>query len=172
MNRKRIAILSLVVVAILATAISLSRRAHAQAVDKLAGTYRLLSIKLTLQETGETTDILGKAPKGYIMYGRDGRMMVLEVKDERPRPRDLKTMTDQEAAALFRTMTAYCGSYDFDGKTVTHHIDVSANEIWTGTNQVRHARFDGRKVILTTDPQVTSFGGKFGVVVTTWERVE
>ena len=70
MNRKRIAILSLVVVAILATAISLSRRAHAQAVDKLAGTYRLLSIKLTLQETGETTDILGKAPKGYIMSRR------------------------------------------------------------------------------------------------------
>ena len=34
-------------------------------------------------------------------YGRDGRMMSLIVKDERPRPADLAKMTDQERAELF-----------------------------------------------------------------------
>jgi hypothetical protein len=172
MKWRRIAILSFMIVAVLAIVFGLSRRTQAQTNSQLAGTYRLISIKLTLSATGETIDGMGKSPNGYIIYGRDGRMMVLYVNDERPNPRNLDAVTDQERVALFKTMSAYSGRYDFDGKVVTHHIDVSANQTWTGTHQVRNVKFDGRRVILTSNPQVTSFGGKVGVVVNTWEKVD
>jgi len=98
--------------------------------------------------------------------------MVLIVKDERPKPRSLETMTDQERADLFRTMAAYSGTYDFDGKVVTHHVDVSWNQIWTGTDEVRNVRFDGRRVVLSTNPKPSFVDGKVIVGTLTWEKVD
>jgi hypothetical protein len=48
-----------------------------QTTNQLVGTYRLISYQRTIVATGETEDIFGKVPHGYITYGRDGRMMVL-----------------------------------------------------------------------------------------------
>jgi hypothetical protein len=62
--------------------------------EQLVGTYRLVSVQQIVTATGETRDMYGKTPQGYIVYGPDGRMMVLFVKDERPKPGDLSTMTD------------------------------------------------------------------------------
>jgi len=64
-------------------------------------TRPLVSFTQTIVATGETIDIFGKAPRGFMNYGRDGRRMPLIVKDERPRPADLAKMTDQERAELF-----------------------------------------------------------------------
>ena len=144
----------------------------AQLRSQLAGTYRLISNQVTVVATGESRDGLGKTPHGYITYGRDGRMMVLLVKDARPKPKDLAAMTDQARADLFRTMVAYAGTYDFDGKTVTHHIEVSWNEIWTGTKQVRHVRFDGHRLVLSTDPHPEPRDGQVITSVLTFEKVD
>ena len=144
----------------------------AQLKEQLVGTWRLVSFKRETLASGEITDIFGKAPKGYITYGQDGRMMVLFVKDERPKPDDLAKLTDQQRADLFKTMYAYSGTYDFDGKTVTHHIDVSWNENWTNTDQRRAVTFDGRRVILTTLPAPAGVDGTMAVHTLTWEKVE
>jgi hypothetical protein len=172
MKWQRIAVATVVAVVVIATAIGFSRRTHAQTTDQLVGMYRLISFTRTVAATGETTDIFGKAPQGYITYGRDGRMMVLFVKGERLKPHDLATMTDQERVDLFKTMYAYSGTYDFDGEKVTHHIDVSWNGNWTGTDQVRSVKFDGRKVVLTTMPAPSPIDGKVTVSVLTWEKVD
>ena len=76
-----------------------------------------------------------KDPQGYITYGSDGRMIVLIVRHPRPRPATIETTTDQERADLLRTLTAYAGTYKFNGSEVEHHIDTSMNETWTGTKQ-------------------------------------
>ena len=144
----------------------------AQLRNQLVGTWRLVSFQRKTIATGETVDIFGKAPKGYITYGQDGRVMVLFVKDERPRPRDLAAMTDQQRADLHKTMFAYSGTYDFDGEKVTHHLDVSWNEIWTNTDLVRTVKFDGRKVILTTLPAPSAVDGTMVVSDLTWEKVD
>ncbi len=172
MKWQRIAIATVVAVVVFATAIGFSRRTHAQTTNQLAGTYRLISYERTIVATGQTANSFGKAPQGYIIYGRDGRMMVLMVKDERPNPKNLATMTDQERADLFRTMIAYSGTYEFDGKTVTHHVDVSWNQNFTGTDQVRNVRFEGKRVILTTSVKPLSTDGKVGMSVLTWEKVD
>jgi hypothetical protein len=140
--------------------------------EELYGTWRLVSYTRTVVATGETTDIFGKTPHGFINYGRDGRMIVIIVKDERPTPTDLATMTDQERANLFKTMTAYGGTYTFDGATITHHVDISWNQIFTGTDQLRNIKLDGRTVVLSTNPQPSSIDGKVSVSVLTWEKVE
>jgi hypothetical protein len=139
--------------------------------EALYGTWRLESFTQTLLTTGETIDVFGKAPTGFINYGRDGRMMVLMVKDERPKPSDLAKITDQERAELFKTMVAYAGTYAVDGETVTHHLDISWNQIFTGTDQVRNIKFDGRKLIMSTNPQPRSQDGQVAVSVLTFEWI-
>jgi hypothetical protein len=146
--------------------------AATQARNQLVGTYRLVSYRRTVSATGESEDLYGKSPQGYITYGREGRMMALFVKDQRPMPSELAKMTDQERANLFKTMVAYGGTYDYDGKTVTHHIDVSWNQIWTGTDVVRTVSFDGRRITLITKPAANPTDGKMGVTVLTWEKVD
>ena len=84
----------------------------------------------------------------------------------------LATMTDQERAYLFKTMLAYSGTYDLDGKTLTHHIDVSWNQIWEGTNAVRNATLEGRRLVLTTLPATASFDGTIVMSVLTFEKVD
>ena len=144
----------------------------AQLRDRLVGTYRLLSYQRKLVATGETEDLLGKAPTGYIIYTRGGRMMAFFASDVRPRPTDFATITDKERADLFKTMVAYSGTYDFDGQKVTHHIDASWNQFWTGTNVVRHVAFEGRRAIYTTEPAPSSVDGKLSVVVLVWEKLD
>jgi lipocalin-like protein len=140
--------------------------------EELYGTWRLESFTQTILATGETIDVFGKAPQGFIHYGRDGRMMVLMVKDARPKPSDLSKMTDQERVELFKTLVAYAGTYEVDAKTVTHHLDISWNQIFTGTDQVRNIEFDGCKFIMSTNPQPRSQDGDVAISVLTWERLE
>jgi hypothetical protein len=59
--------------------------------------------------TGETTEIHGKSPHGYLNYGRDGRFIVLVVADKQPKPTDLAKLTDKERVELFKSMYAYMG---------------------------------------------------------------
>ena len=140
--------------------------------NELYGTWRLVSFTSTIAETGETEESFGKAPRGFIHYGRDGHMMVLVVQDERPRPPDFASMTEAIRAELLRTMVAYAGTYTFDGKTVIHHIDLSWNEIWTGTDQVRNIQLQGRRLIISINPEPRPSDGKMATSVLTWEKVE
>jgi hypothetical protein len=116
--------------------------------------------------------MFGKAPRGFLHYSRDGRMYAILVKDERPKPTDLAKMKDEERVELFKTVIAYGGTFTFDGKTVTHHIDISWNENWTGSAQVRNVRLEGRKLYISTNPLPGPIDGKPCIGVLTWEKVE
>lgn len=139
---------------------------------QIYGTWRLVSDTRTISATGQTEDTFGKAPKGYITYGRDGRMMVIILADTRPKPASLESITDQQRAQLFTTMISYAGTYTFDGKTVTHHIEISWNEVWSGIDLPRTVKFDGNKLILITKPQANPLDGKIGISTLTWEKVK
>jgi len=49
----------------------------AAAEDDLSGTYKLISSTRKILETGEVKNSYGEHPSGYIMYGKDGRFLVL-----------------------------------------------------------------------------------------------
>lgn len=142
--------------------------------DPLYGTWRLVSAVTTVVATGETYETYGKAPHGFITYGAEGRMQVIIVNDQRPKPSHpvIADMTDSEAKELLRTLVAYAGTYTFDGKSVTHHIDVSWNEVWTGTDQVRNVRLDAGRAIFTTRPAPSPRDGRMSASTLIWEKLK
>jgi hypothetical protein len=140
--------------------------------EDLTGTYKLVSSKRKIVETGEVLDTWGAHPKGFISYGKDGRMLVLIVTDDRPRPQSIEKITDQDRAQLFRTMTAYGGTYEFDGKTVKHHIDISWNEVWTGTTVIRELKRESDKLVYSSPAAPFSSDGRMSVVTLVWEKVQ
>jgi hypothetical protein len=140
--------------------------------DELVGTYKLISSTRKILDTGEVKDTYGKQPSGFIMYGKDGRVMALIAYEERPKPENIDKMTDQQRADLFRTMLAYSGTYKFDGKKVEHHIDVSWNEVWTGTTVIRDLKKEGDKLVYTTRAAPFSSDGKMSVISLVWEKVK
>ncbi len=144
----------------------------AAAEEDLTGTYKLISSKRKIIETGDILDTWGKNPKGFISYGKGGRMLVLIVADNRPLPETVEKITDQQRAQLFRTMTAYGGTYEFDGKTVQHHIDISWNEVWTGTTVVRELKKEGGKLVYSSPAAPFSSDGRMSVVTLVWEKVQ
>jgi hypothetical protein len=84
---------------------AMSWPAFAIEIEELYGTYSLVGTTRQIQETGEV--IPGTREKGFITYGRDGRMLVLIIRDERPNPGSIEKMTDQHRAELFRSMVSY-----------------------------------------------------------------
>jgi hypothetical protein len=136
----------------------------------ILGTWKLIAAVREEIPSGIKTEFLGSTPIGYINYGADGRMLVLTVASERRKPAGSKA-TSAEVEALFRSMTSYGGTYTIDGNEITHHVDVSWNESWTGTEQKRIARFNGNRVYLSTPPSLDPITGTTSVRTMTWEKL-
>jgi hypothetical protein len=138
--------------------------------ERLIGTWRLVSTVSEDLTTGEKTNTWGPSPSGYINYGRDGRMIVINTGSDRRKP--TVAPSDGESLALFRSMLAYAGTYEVNGNEVTHHVDSSWNEAWTGTKQVRIATFEGdNRVRLATRPAPDPVSGRMSVRTITWEKM-
>jgi hypothetical protein len=140
--------------------------------QEFAGNYQLISATRKILDTGEVEDTFGKQPKGLAIYEKDGRFLLLITYDGRPKPESIEKMTDQQRAELLRTMTAYGGTYTFDGSKVVHHIDLSWNEVWAGTTNIRDVRRDGDRIIYTTRPAPFASDGKMSVVTLVWEKLK
>ncbi len=137
---------------------------------RLLGTWRLVSNTLEEVPSGVKTDLFGPDPIGFITYGADGRMMILQVRRDRPKPAG-PVPTLEEAAALFRSLIAYGGRFTVSGNKVTHHVDISWNQTWTGQDQVRFFRFDGNRVELSTEVSPDPVHGKMSVRRLVWEKL-
>ena len=143
--------------------------------DDLYGTWRLVSFVQQNPETGaKFRDALGADPHGFINYGRDGRMYAIITAAARPKRSEVGAITDEERIELFKTVIAYSGTFTFYGKKATHHVDISWNETWTGTAQVRNLQLEGNRLTITTDPlkSVVDPNGDVGVFVLVWERLK
>jgi hypothetical protein len=156
----------------LVLALSLPVAARALDLEKLYGTWKLVSFTQRYVATGETIDVFGKNPTGFLSYSRDGRMNAILVKDKRPKAADMAQATTEDKAQLFSSMYAYAGTFTVDGNTVTHHVDISWNENWTGTHQVRNVRLDGDKLYISTNPQSNGIDGRIMVAELLWEKVK
>jgi hypothetical protein len=141
-------------------------------IEELLGTWQLISVQRAIVETGEITDLSpsGNPPFGILMYGNDGRMLVLNITSGRPKPDSLESITDEQRGQLFRTMPAYGGTYTVNGQSVSHHIDISWNECWTGTTQVRTVTREGERLVYTTSPAPGALDGRMGTSRLVWER--
>jgi hypothetical protein len=136
----------------------------------LVGTWKLVSA--TREDTaGSKVNQLGTNPTGYLNYAPDGRMMAIIARGGRTKPAGARA-TPQEAAALFDTVLSYAGTYSVSGNEVTHHVDVSWNESWTGTQQKRVFSLEGDRLVLATPPSPDPMDGKMSVRRMVWERLK
>ncbi len=97
------------------------------------------------------------------------RVTFLILKNNRKRPEQLPP-SDEEKIALFDTMFAYSGSYTVESDRVVHHIDMSWNEAWSGTEQVRFCKVDGHTLTYTSVPAKNPFDGREVVHEVTYIR--
>jgi hypothetical protein len=138
--------------------------------NRLLGTWRLVSAVREEVPSGRRTDMFGAGVSGYLSYTPEGRMVALIVRGGRARPA-ADVPTPAEAEALFRGVVSYAGAFAVDGDQVTHHVDISWNERWTGTVQKRTARFHGDRLLLSTEVSRDPLDGLMSVRTMTWERV-
>ena len=131
----------------------------------VVGSWKLVSYYSEELATGNRTNPLGEQPKGYIIYTPQGRMMALLVHEKRNSP-----VVDEERINLHRYMFAYSGRYTVKDDEVIHHVDVSWNESWTGTDQVRFVSLEGDRLTIKAAPAKNPVTGleAFGVLI--WER--
>ena len=73
---------------------------------------------------------------------------------------------------MFRSVVAYAGTFTVEGSRVVHNVDISWNENFTGTAQVRNFRIDGRTLTIRTDPAMTPIDGKQATFEVIWEKVQ
>jgi Lipocalin-like domain len=135
------------------------------------GTWVLLSMETEDLETGQKQNLLGVHPSGYLSYGPDCRMSAILVKESREGPA-ASVATDPESIELYRGLIAYAGSYSIDGFKITHHIETSWNQAWTGTTQISQFNIDGKSLYIRTGPGKSPMTGRQSSTVFIWARVE
>ena len=94
----------------------------------------------------------------------------------RPAPGDRATpanvlVTDAEALALFRGLTAYSGRYSVRDDRVIHHVEVSWNELWANTDQERRFIVDGDELTIIAGPDLNPRDGEMAISTLIWDRV-
>ena len=75
--------------------------------------------------------------------------------DPKRKPPEGPKASNAEAVELYRMMIAYSGAYTLEGNKVTHKIEISWNQAWTGTNQQRFVEVKDNQLIIKTPPIIS-----------------
>jgi hypothetical protein len=139
--------------------------------DKLVGTYNLRSFEVRKSD-GSVGYPLGKNAVGRITYDDAGCVAVQVMRAGRPKfaSGDMLGGTPDEVFEAWAGFVSYAGRYKIDESagTVTHQIDICSFPNWVGQNQIRHFRFEGSTLEVTTPP--LAYGGDSSVAASVWER--
>ncbi len=69
-------------------------------------------------------------------------------------------------------MVSYAGTYSIEGDEIIHHVEISWNESWSGTQQRRLVRFEHDRLALSTHPSPDPIDGKLSVRSMVWEKLK
>jgi hypothetical protein len=138
--------------------------------SELVGIWKMVSFDIEDQESGQRKPFYGNAPpKGYMILTPEGRMMVLVASAGRE-----PGQTAEKQAALFSTMLSYTGLYGFEGDKFITAVDVSWNESWTGTDQIRFCKLYGGRLDVVTAwmPNPIDPEHRIARAILSWERAK
>jgi hypothetical protein len=135
------------------------------------GTWKLKSFVREVLATGEKDNQFGEHPSGYLSYSADGRMYAIATADNRLNPDDVAP-TDEEGVKLHQSMFAYAGTYSVEGEKVTQHVDISWNQAWNGTDQIRCYTLEGNTLTIKTPPYKSPIDGREVQAVAAWDKVK
>ena len=92
--------------------------------DKLVGSWRVVSLKMSYVGENTEQDVLGANPSGRIVYSADRHFAVFVSRRDRKPPHN-----DADATALLHSMVAYTGAFRIEGDRVIYTIDGAWNEV-------------------------------------------
>lgn len=134
--------------------------------QNLVGTWKLSSCYMEDAATKEKILAWGEHPNGYLVVTPAGRWIVIQTAQGRAIAKD-----DVDRAAAFRSMLAYSGMFRVEANKITIKVDISWDESWIGTEQVRLFKIEGNKLHVEALPQpYANFGGKIMRGILIWER--
>lgn len=138
--------------------------------NRLLGTWKLQSLVYEVMATGRRSNPFGDHPDGYLSYSPDGRMYSIVVMESRPNPSDADP-TDEEKLSLPESTIAYAGTYRANGEAVFYNVDISCNQSWNGTRQVRFYKLDGDTLTVTTAPARSPITGQESRFVVVYKKL-
>ena len=135
--------------------------------DKLVGTWKLVSCFMEDTETRERKDVWGERPNGNLTVTAAGHWIVVQTAEGRKIPQ-----SDEDRIAAFRTMLAYSGRYQIDGRKIIVNVEIAWDESWVGTEQVRVFTLEGDKLHIEAAPQrYANLGDRTMRAILVWERL-
>lgn len=112
-----------------------------QARSRLIGYWQLVSF-VEYRDNGESFEVFGPDPQGFINYSDAGRMSVVFASAQRkPYSGPWNAVTDRHKAENYDAMVAYTGRYSDFGDRVVHHVDVCWIPNWEGRDLERQLTF-------------------------------
>jgi hypothetical protein len=134
--------------------------------DRIAGTWRLVSVVYQDVATGERLLPLGEHPVGYQLATPAGRWIAIVNGEGRKPPAN-----EAERSAALLSMIAYTGRWRVEGDSVVTRVEAAWQPAWVGTDQIRQFTFDGDRLVLASPPQPhPNLLGKIVRLFVTWER--
>ena len=116
---------------------------------QVQGVWKLVSLEVEIQSTGQKEFPMGQKPTGYVTFTAEGRVFfVLTGEGRKP------AETDQERAALLSSLVAYTGPYRLEGDKWITKVEVAWNPEWVGTEQARSFKIDGDRLQVLTPWQI------------------
>lgn len=135
------------------------------AAAQLVGSWKLTSWTIQIIG-GEASEPFGPNPKGRAIFAADGYVTWFIVGANRK-----AATSNEESAALLKSLLAYSGKFTIEGDKFTTKVDMSGNELLTGQDQVRFFKLEGDMLTIRTAEQVSSvIPGKRVIGSLTWER--
>jgi hypothetical protein len=132
---------------------------------RLAGSWKLTSWTIQIIG-GDATEPFGPNPKGSAVFTQDGFSAFMIARPDRK-----PATNDADSAALLKSLMVYTGKFTIDGDKLTTDVDLSWNEILTGTSQVRFFKLEGDKLSIRTAERASAvLPGKRVVGTLNWER--
>ena len=135
----------------------------------IEGLWNLLSMEQRYDD-GRVIYPFGKDVEGRIYYGAD-QSMFCAIQKRRRKPFTTGkqwTADDSEKAGAYDDYLTYCGRYELNGDTATHHIEISLYPDWIGKQQVRKIQLIDGQLHITARLEDGTPEARTALLV--WER--
>lgn len=156
--------------ALMVLALSLAApKTFAQATSDLVGSWSLVS--LTVTKSGNEVEALGPHPHGQLIFGSDGRYVLVGLRADLPKfvSENRLTGTAEENQRIVQGHVAHFGTYSVDPaeQVIVFHIQNSTFPNWNGDVQRRPFTLEGDRLTYITPG---SFG--YGASKVVWQRMK
>jgi hypothetical protein len=120
-------------------------------IQDLLGSWHLDAWRTDYSDGRAPTFPYGADAVGTLLYTPDGRMNASIGRSDRPRLSHANTRLapDAEKIAAFESYFNYAGTFEIRGDSVVHHVELSLNPNFIGTEQLRRIELEGGRLTLS-----------------------